>query len=543
MRLFLPVLIALLDATTSAPALAQGFDMGPLNPFLQEASDRVWTIRNQAGAVLMENRATPGHLNYYRVETPPGTEGRREISVDVAILGSNNDSLAGLLYGFQSQPKSYYLFTVGGDRSVNLHQMTEAGMHSRMKWKMPELKAERTTLTIREQGASISLIVNGVEKSSFGNERIGRGGVGIIAGGIGTYRFSQFRVAGTGEARSKAREPGPRPGKLVMHPIPDPNTGEIQMQVPLPIGWAFAKPGSGGVNITGPDGITVSGTANWRYTYSEDAFALQSARTLGRTMIAPPMTLEQFLREVWQPKIAQQGYTLLGAYPLAQVGDFWRRMSQYDPGAPVAYDSIGTDWKRPDGSNALVTLTRSLSRVGPYTNWSIYAVELIAPARDFETAKSAYLYSMANTEFNPQYQRASAARLGQRLAADKAGWDDATARLLAGHRARMGAIEAAGNTSASIAKTYSEISDISHAGFLKRSSIVDRSQASVVDSIHGTTVISNAATGEAYRVPAGNKHYWVNNRAEYISTDNPLLDPRIDRRLNDSDWVLFESGR
>ena len=77
MRPVLHVLALLLLSTIQIPVNGQPFDMGPLNPFLKEEADRVWTIRNQGGAVSMENQSTPGHLNYYHAAPVPGTEGRR----------------------------------------------------------------------------------------------------------------------------------------------------------------------------------------------------------------------------------------------------------------------------------------------------------------------------------------------------------------------------------------------------------------------------------------------------------------------------------
>lgn len=62
-------------------------------------------------------------------------------------------------------------------------------------------------------------------------------------------------------------------------------------------------------------------------------------------------------------------------------------------------------------------------------------------------------------------------------------------------------------------------------------------------AIQGTTMIANANTREAYQVPSGSKHYWVNTRGEYIGTDNSLLDPRSDSRLNSTDWTRFDEQR
>ena len=41
------------------------------------------------------------------------------------------------------------MFTVGGDRSINLHQMINGRLESRMKWSVANLQAERTVLAIR----------------------------------------------------------------------------------------------------------------------------------------------------------------------------------------------------------------------------------------------------------------------------------------------------------------------------------------------------------------------------------------------------------
>lgn len=271
MRQVLHVLTLLLLTMILTPVHAQPFDMGPLNSFLKEEADQVWAIRNQGGAVVMENRSAPGHLNYYQTASSPGAEGQRTITLDVAVISSMPDSLAGILYGFQSQPKTYYMFTVGGDRSINLHQMINGRLESRMKWSGADLKAERTVLAIREEGNTIALSVNGIEKTSFGNDQIGHGAVGIVAGGVGTFRFSQFRVSYPDQTRANALPATPvrsahmtgstalalKPGKVIWHPVKDPNTGVLQRHWPLPEGWATAPPNHDRIVYEGPNGITV----------------------------------------------------------------------------------------------------------------------------------------------------------------------------------------------------------------------------------------------------------------------------------------------
>ena len=89
-------------------------------------------------------------------------------------------------------------------------------------------------------------------------------------------------------------------------------------------------------------------------------------------------------------------------------------------------------------------------------------------------------------------------------------------------------------------KKYSEISDISHAGYLKRSDINNAGHSKSVNMIGERTVIANHETNEHYNVQSGNKYYWVNNNGEYFGTDNSLYDPRIDNKINGSEWVKFE---
>ncbi len=566
-------LATLLLSMAQLPATAQGFDMGPLNPFLKEEADAVWTLRNQGGAVLMENRSTPGHLNYYQATTSPGSEGQRVITLDVALLASNAESLAGLLYGFQSQPKTYYMFTVGGDRSVNLHQMIDGRLESRMKWRIADLKSERTVLAIREKGNTISLSVNGVEKSTFGNDRIGRGAVGIVAGGVGAFRFSQFRVSSPDQARAKpvqaadarpaaradaradlqATQPAVaaapplardwKPGKVVWHPVKDQNTGALQWHWPLPAGWTLAPPNPEGVVFKGPDGITVSFSPQMKFITTSDPLIIQVAQRSGDRRIAPWLPMERVLHEIWKPQLAQKGYTFVDARPEPQAADFWRRKDHGQRDLGMLYEAIGSHWKRPDGSPAYVLLSRVALPGNPFTGWDVLAMEVRAPAPAFESARAAWVYALFNTRFDEGWQRSQAIAT-QRLTEEGERRNAAAmAHLMAGHRARMAAIESAGQARASTAKTYSDILDISHAGYLKRSDIASQSQARTVRAIQGSTVISNTNTQESYQVPSGSKHYWVNTRGEYIGTDNSLLDPRTDPRLNATDWTRFNEQR
>lgn len=98
------------------------------------------------------------------------------------------------MYGFKNEPKSYFLFTLAGDGSVNLHFFGNGKFEQRWETQIDGLDLKRTTLTIRERGDKISLLVNGEQASAFGNEAVGKGAVGIVAADVGTYRFANFSI-------------------------------------------------------------------------------------------------------------------------------------------------------------------------------------------------------------------------------------------------------------------------------------------------------------------------------------------------------------
>ena len=59
---------------------ALAFDMGPLNPYLESGASGPWTLTEQSGAAILDNRDADGDLTYFFVGPNSGEEGQREIS-------------------------------------------------------------------------------------------------------------------------------------------------------------------------------------------------------------------------------------------------------------------------------------------------------------------------------------------------------------------------------------------------------------------------------------------------------------------------------
>ncbi len=528
--------------------LAARADMGPLAGIVEPRSDEVWDVRLDGGAVEMTNRQSPYQITYFFVNPRPGEEGQREISVDVAMLASENDSLAGLLYGFRENPKSYFLFAVGGDRSVNLYHFDQGSFEQRMKLSLSDLRAEKTTLTIRERGDEIALLVNGVEKSSIGGDAFGRGAVGIAAGHIGRYRFDNFRVA-TG--RTGAAEPqrpastatAARPsvqanaaplaagGRLHVKPIQVVDRGGPFGPMPVfstvaPVDWVE----EGGVTwsppnackqgpqlawgVKSPDeryGIGFLPTITWGVSNSgvnvgcvrqnlPDAEAVlrfylaQGAAQGSRYRIVdvqrPPM-LQQIARQAAQQMQAGLAAGQGGADAILAIAKAEENGRRSD----VAFIVVTTHYQmqQPDGLGGMFQLAGgAVERI----------IAVATPEGELDRGHPAFPVIMNNFRANPQ-------------------WNQAVATWWARQRRSQNQSFAAAN--ARIVENNSSIGDIIHQGYRSRSGLTDRGQAESVEAVWGV---------ETYASPDGDVAFstaydqaWRLDDGSYVLTNDAFFNP------------------
>ena len=172
----------------------QELSLGPLASIIEPGSDDSWTVTMGEKGAQLVNRQAAGGIRYYYVNEDPKTAGSRTVSVTVQLLDSGSGALGGLLYGFQDNPKSYFLFTVGANGTVNLHFRGPDSFEQRMQSSLDSAPNSPVTLSITEKGDEITLFVNGNNIGSLGNSRMGRGALGIAAVDTGTFRFSQFSI-------------------------------------------------------------------------------------------------------------------------------------------------------------------------------------------------------------------------------------------------------------------------------------------------------------------------------------------------------------
>ncbi len=309
----------------------------------------------------------------------------------------------------------------------------------------------------------------------------------------------------------------------------DQSTGMVSSSYPFPSNWKKSE--QPGYLYEGPNNIRISSYTSNSFQFTNNQEMAYMWQQQGVQNV-PPMAVEQIVEQYFMPIARETGRTLSKSYPLPELA---RSLTIFHSllfvSVPTQRDikAYGLEWV--DGNSmsysSALTITISYSQLS--SSWTLGNQYLEAPNAHFEKAKEAFLYGITNFDLNPQWLQVCNQR-----DAKKAGI------MYQEHLGRMAAINARTSSSKSVSDIYSEISDINHAGYLKRSDINSASHAKVINAIGERSVIGNHNTGEHYNVQSGSKYYWVNNDGKYFGTNNSLLDPRIDNRLNNTQWTLFQ---
>ncbi|MEM7378553.1 MAG: hypothetical protein AAF460_13740, partial [Pseudomonadota bacterium] len=558
-------------ALTLAPLglIAAPASLGPLAPYVQPAEDSTWRVQDDGHAATLENRGTEGAITYYYLSSPDDTLGKRRVSVDVALGSSTTWSLAGLLYGFDDTAASYFVFALGGDGAVHVLHIANGQAEEIDAFSVDDLSAAETTLTLEEAGRQVTLMVNGTVVGRYEDARLGRGDVGILAGDVGQYTFSNFvlettdaparavtRASGTAAPTSTPSDSGNRASaaaasaagvqpesppasyakprvELRYFPSRDAKLGVVSLYTPFPATWSQQK-GNREFGFFGPNGVKVSNAFGQLFSFTSYADG-QQILFQQNTPNTPPMSIEQIIDRFFMPTAREHKRELVRHYPLPGLTQLMREFqARLFKAVPVqeTVSSYAMEWRDDAGLSYITTLTVTVSEAFPISTWYFNGQYMQAETAHFAAARDAYLYGVEHTETNPRWIQLTNERDARRAG-----------RSWAAHQSRMAAIQSRAEASRSVADIYNEISDISHAGFLERSDMVSQGQAASVRGIAEQTLIGDQRTGERYTVDGQSQYHWVNTNGVYVGTDNPAFDPRTDRRLNMFDWTRFQAER
>ena len=326
--------------------------------------------------------------------------------------------------------------------------------------------------------------------------------------------------------------------------IYDHSNGMVICRIPLPKSWNYNATKNARITVNAPNNIKVNKTETYNYAYANDAFSMQTLQMANNpnVQVSPVYTLQQILQNNIIPSAKSQGYNLINSYQIPGVLQFWNWFDSgmLKTGSNRRYNVLGTDWEDANGNRSCIILVQSIIAKGNFIYWTLQTTELEAPEQHFIKAKEAFIYGLTNTQINMPWQQHKNKTLLQSIRHNQAFWANATRQSQIAHNQRMRAIESRGNATRSVGKTYSDILDINHAGYLKRDNTNSAGQSKTINMIGERATISNMATGERYNVQDGSKYYWVNSNAEYFGTDNAFYDPRTDSRVNSNEWNQFE---
>lgn len=125
-------------------------------------------------------------------------------------------------------------------------------------------------------------------------------------------------------------------------------------------------------------------------------------------------------------------------------------------------------------------------------------------------------------------------------------------RMRAEHQAKLNKIaletarqasQAAATRSRILAGANSEVGDIIHEGYRKRSAMQDRSQHKLINSIHETQDYVVPGGQTSVQLPSHYSNVYTNGSGDYLLTNDRNFNPNTDSSFNDRSWQEMKAKR
>jgi len=185
------------------PADAADSTMGPLTKFLIEGTKEGWEGNLTPEAYRLENKGSAQAAQYFHVD--PHADGTAlwamsvELKFDASAgngVATQNPSLAGVVFGFKANPRSYLALLMDGTGKLSVYKRTQNGLQHLVDFGGPPLDTKRyNELRIVETQDKFEAYANGKHLGGIGTKAGISGGMGIIAGGPGAFLFRKFQLA------------------------------------------------------------------------------------------------------------------------------------------------------------------------------------------------------------------------------------------------------------------------------------------------------------------------------------------------------------
>ncbi|MCM8539593.1 MAG: hypothetical protein NE328_04910 [Lentisphaeraceae bacterium] len=206
-------------------------DMGALNQVIQEGESDGWLISKKTGKLWLQNKLDSNAIRYYYAPTPSGNGSERSASVSVNLNKASTTGKAGLLYGYDTSSKNYWLIVINAQGVLEVYRRDEMGVAMRSSQTVSSTANGEYKIEIHESGHLLSIKVNGNASGSIESDSIGRGAFGIAAFSSGEFAFNNFKQSASGNTDG-IKQDLPRPSIVnnvepknnINESLPKPNT-------------------------------------------------------------------------------------------------------------------------------------------------------------------------------------------------------------------------------------------------------------------------------------------------------------------------------
>ncbi len=511
-------------------------DMGRLKGVLDTGASDGWEARFDAGSYWLDNPREDGAVRYYYAPHASGDGGHRTVSVEVSVDSPNPNSRAGLLYGFDSRTRHYFLLVLGRAGQFDIYRRDASGFNLRMS-SSTDAGGGFNRIEVRENGREIAFSVNGADLGSIGNGDVGSGALGIAAVGVGRFGFRNYRessmpqgdlpgpsAAAAAPATASMTQPPrsapapvtPEPAraaapKLRWLPAKDPQSGMWISRMPLPEDWNATAEGLGG-----PGGA-------------------QMKEVMGGTFEGGGVTMDQIIEGRLLPLLKQSGNRITRIEDQPQLARLNKEhQALYWTVTPTrtqhAVKSI--EYEDDQGLKGLIIVhfTQMTSQFSALHQYYMHILE--SPAAQFASSKAVALHALANKQLNPEYLAVVNQREQQRAATSNQQFNQR-------QRQRQQQFD---SWMATQRQTSSAALDSGMESWRRRQGMVDAGQERLVDSIGGNTQVVHPGTGESWKVEDGHNRYYMNNDGQYIPTDSYFYNPNMDPGMNNQEWTEVTPG-
>jgi len=307
---------------------------------------------------------------------------------------------------------------------------------------------------------------------------------------------------------------GTRTGSVVMKELRDPQTGMVNMYLPLPADWRITDSG-----IQGPGGTLLQelpgGSFNGQQRYIQ--------------------SIDDIIQQDISALIQQHGIRYLRTIDLPEVAARDERIGmQYWQAMPMEklYQAKGVEVRDAQGRPGLLVVHYTQSRSQYASHHYYYLHALTSSEARYEADKDILRFALSNQQSNPEAVRAFNQKMQEEYirrerlhaAKMKQAWD----HFNAWNRNHV--------------ETWSDISESSMASWRRREAMRDAGHAQSVDGILERERLVSPFDGQQLEVDAGYKYYYTNAFGEVIGTNDEFFNPEQDPSLNNQEWHRANMG-